>query len=140
MNIKTLKDLIELIKDTDIVDLEWTPDRIHLVRSMNAGIADTGSLSDSGSRVSSTKGDKDRPTVSVSSPLVGIFYRSSSPETQPFVQVGTDVTKGQCLCVIEAMKLMNEIESQVDGTVTAILKKDSERVGYGDPLFIIEEA
>ena len=82
---------------------------------------------------------KEKRTVTVTSPLVGTFYRSPSPETPPYAQVGDRVSKNQVLCVIEAMKLMNEIESHVDGIVTAILKQDGERVGYGDQLFIIEE-
>jgi acetyl-CoA carboxylase biotin carboxyl carrier protein len=133
MNLKTLKDIIDLIKGTDIVELEWTPERIHVVR----GIKQQPEKSSSESRLRTKT--EERPTVTVTSPLVGTFYRASVPEAQPFVQVGDRVTKGQCLCVIEAMKLMNEIESHVDGTVSAILKPDGERVGYGDPLFIIEE-
>jgi acetyl-CoA carboxylase biotin carboxyl carrier protein len=132
MNLKTLKDIIDIIKGTDIVELEWTPEKIHLVR----GIKQQEKAS-SEPRLRSRIEEK--PTVTVTSPLVGTFYRSSVPESQPFVQVGDRVTKGQCLCVIEAMKLMNEIESHVDGTVSAILKQDGERVGYGDPLFILEE-
>jgi acetyl-CoA carboxylase biotin carboxyl carrier protein len=133
MNLKTLKDIIDLIKGTDIVELEWTPERIHVVRGINQQPEKTSSESRTRTKI------EERPTVTVTSPLVGTFYRASVPEAQPFVQVGDRVTKGQCLCVIEAMKLMNEIESHVDGTVSAILKQDGERVGYGDPLFIIEE-
>ncbi len=133
MNLKTLKDIIDLIKGTDIVELEWTPERIHVVRGINQHTEKTSSESRSRAKI------EERPTVTVTSPLVGTFYRASVPEAQPFVQVGDRVTKGQCLCVIEAMKLMNEIESHVDGTISAILKQDGERVGYGDPLFIIEE-
>jgi acetyl-CoA carboxylase biotin carboxyl carrier protein len=135
MDLKTVKELIALIKNTDIVDLEWTPEKIRIVRS--GGVAQPAKGSDG--RMISVASGKDKPTVTVTSPLVGTFYRSASPETAPFVQVGDRVTKGQCLCIIEAMKLMNEIESHVDGTVTAILKQDGERVEYGDPLFIIEE-
>ena len=132
MNLKTLKDIIDLIKGTDIVELEWTPERIHVVRGIKLQPEKTSSEPRARSKV------EEKPTVTVTSPLVGTFYRASVPEAQPFVQVGNRVTKGQCLCVIEAMKLMNEIESHVDGTVSAILKQDGERVGYGDPLFIIE--
>jgi len=132
MNLKTLKDIIDLIKGTDIIELEWTPERIHVVR----GIKQQEKTS---SEPRLRTRNEEKPTVTVTSPLVGTFYRSSVPESQPFVQVGDRVTKGQCLCVIEAMKLMNEIESHVEGTVSAILKQDGERVGYGDPLFIIEE-
>jgi acetyl-CoA carboxylase biotin carboxyl carrier protein len=134
MNLKILKELIELIKGTDIVELEWTPEHIRIVRGLKPSL-EKGTKGEMRSRTAT----EERSTVTVTSPLVGTLYRSASPETQPFVQVGDRVTKGQCLCVIEAMKLMNEIESHVEGIIAAILKQDGERVGYGDPLFIIEE-
>jgi acetyl-CoA carboxylase biotin carboxyl carrier protein len=134
MNLKILKELIELIKGTDIVELEWTPEHIRIVRGLKPSL-EKGTKGEMRSRTAT----EERSTVTVTSPLVGTLYRSASPETQPFVQVGGRVTKGQCLCVIEAMKLMNEIESHVEGIIAAILKQDGERVGYGDPLFIIEE-
>ncbi len=138
MNIKTVKELIEMIKNTDVVELEWTPDRIHIVRGTSLQ-QDRGSARQRESEKSSSVAAKERPTVTITSPLVGTFYRSASSESPPFVQVGDRVKKDQVLCVIEAMKLMNEIESHIDGTVAAILKQDGERVGYGDQLFIIEE-
>ncbi len=138
MDLKTVKDLIEFMKDTDIVELEWSKDGIRIVRDMS-GKGSRANRPESGVSVAGTSEQKEKPTVKITSPLVGTFYRSASPESPPFVQVGDRVTKGQCLCVIEAMKLMNEIESHVDGVVSAILKQDGERVGYGDPLFIIEE-
>ena len=73
----------------------------------------------------------------VKSPMVGTFYASSSPEKDPFVKVGDKVHKGQVLCIIEAMKLMNEIESEFTGEVKEILVKDGEMVEYGKPLFRI---
>lgn len=74
----------------------------------------------------------------IKSPLVGTFYRSSSPDTPPFVEVGDTVKKGQVLGIIEAMKLMNEIESEFDGTVKEIRAENEQMVEYGQPLFIIE--
>jgi acetyl-CoA carboxylase biotin carboxyl carrier protein len=136
MNIKTVKDLIELIKGTDVMELEWTPERVHIIRRSQA--PDTG-VSRSHDNDRNKVSIKDKHTVTITSPLVGTFYRSPSPETPPYVHVGDRVNKNQVLCVIEAMKLMNEIESHVDGIVTAILKQDGDRVGYGDQLFIIEE-
>jgi acetyl-CoA carboxylase biotin carboxyl carrier protein len=137
MNLKVVKELIEMIRNTDVVELEWTPERIHIIRgaSPQPDRSAARSREPEKSRISQAE----KPTVTVTSPLVGTFYRSASPETQPFIQVGERVKKDQVLCVIEAMKLMNEIESQIDGIVTAILKQDGERVGYGDQLFIIEE-
>ncbi len=73
----------------------------------------------------------------VTSPLVGVFYAASSPDAEPFVKVGDTVKKGQVLGIIEAMKLMNEIESEMDGVVEAVLVKNEETVEYGQPLFRI---
>jgi acetyl-CoA carboxylase biotin carboxyl carrier protein len=72
------------------------------------------------------------------SPMVGTFYRAPSPGAPSFVEVGQPVTKGQTLCIIEAMKLLNEIESDVSGTVKAILVENGQPVEYGQPLFVIE--
>lgn len=74
----------------------------------------------------------------VKSPMVGTFYSKSSPTAEPFVKIGSKVKKGDTLCIIEAMKLMNEIESEFDGEVVDILVKDDEMVEYGKPLFIIK--
>ena len=75
---------------------------------------------------------------SVKSPMVGTFYRSSSPGAAPFVQVGDTVKEGDTLCIIEAMKILNEIESDKAGTVTQILCENGQAVEYGQPLFIVE--
>ena len=74
----------------------------------------------------------------VKSPMVGTFYAKSSPDSEPYVSVGQTVKKGDVLCIVEAMKLMNEIESEFDGEIAEILVKDGEAVEYGEPLFIIK--
>jgi len=73
----------------------------------------------------------------VSSPFVGTFYRAPSPDSPPFVEVGQKVKKGQTLCIVEAMKLMNEIETEVDGTVAEILVQNATPVEFGEQLFRI---
>ena len=73
----------------------------------------------------------------VKSPMVGTFYLKPSPDAEPYVEVGKQVNKGNVLCIIEAMKLMNEIESEFTGTVKQIYVKDGEPVEYGEPLFLI---
>jgi acetyl-CoA carboxylase biotin carboxyl carrier protein len=73
----------------------------------------------------------------VTSPIVGTFYRAASPDSDPFVEVGSRVKKGQVLCIIEAMKLMNEIESDADGVVVQIYPQNAQAVEYGEPLFAI---
>ena len=74
----------------------------------------------------------------VTSPMVGTFYRAPSPGADPFVEVGTQVKKGDTLCIIEAMKLLNEIEAEVSGTVKEILVDNGSPVEFGQPLFVIE--
>ena len=74
----------------------------------------------------------------VTSPFVGTFYRSPSPDTAPFVDVGTRIKKGQVLCIVEAMKLMNEIESEIEGSIVQILVENGQAVEYGEPLFKIK--
>ena len=79
----------------------------------------------------------DKPGVLVTSPFVGTFYRAPSPESPPFVDVGAKVKKGQTLCIVEAMKLMNEIEAEADGTVAEILVQNATPVEFGEALFRI---
>jgi acetyl-CoA carboxylase biotin carboxyl carrier protein len=79
----------------------------------------------------------DKPGTVVTSPFVGTFYRAPSPESPPFVEVGAKVKKGQTLCIVEAMKLMNEIEAETDGTVAEILAQNAQPVEFGEALFRI---
>ena len=74
------------------------------------------------------------------SPIVGTFYRASAPDADPYVEVGDRVKKGQVLCIVEAMKLMNEIESDADGTVVKIFPENAQPVEFGEPLFAIDPA
>jgi len=76
--------------------------------------------------------------VTVTSPIVGTFYRSASPDADPYVEEGDVVKKGQVLCIVEAMKLMNEIESETDGRIIRILAESTKPVEYGQPLFLID--
>ncbi len=76
--------------------------------------------------------------LTITSPIVGTFYRSSSPDADPYVEEGALVTKGQVLCIIEAMKLMNEIEAEADGKVVKILVESMTPVEFGQPLFLID--
>jgi acetyl-CoA carboxylase biotin carboxyl carrier protein len=76
----------------------------------------------------------------VTSPIVGTFYRAPSPESPPYVEVGSTVSKGAVLCIVEAMKIMNEIESETNGKISTILVENAQPVEYGQPLFIIDLA
>ncbi len=77
-------------------------------------------------------------TLEVKSPMVGTFYRASNPDKPPFVEIGSKIKKGDVVCVIEAMKLFNEIESEVSGTIVKVLVGNSQPVEYDQPLFIVE--
>lgn len=80
---------------------------------------------------------KEEQGVSITSPMVGTFYSKPSPDSEPYVKVGTKVKKGDIVCIIEAMKLMNEIEAECDGEISKVLVNDGEPVEYGKPLFVI---
>jgi len=77
-------------------------------------------------------------TVDIKSPMIGTFYRSANPDSPPFISVGDKISKGQTVCIIEAMKLFNEIESEVSGTVVKILCENSSPVEYDQVLFVVE--
>ncbi|HEY9487628.1 MAG TPA: acetyl-CoA carboxylase biotin carboxyl carrier protein [Chryseosolibacter sp.] len=79
-----------------------------------------------------------KKTIDIKSPMIGTFYRSSTPETPPFISVGDKITKGQTVCIIEAMKLFNEIESEVSGTVVKALVENATPVEYDQVLFVVE--
>ena len=100
-------------------------------------------MSDKPSDKENENGDEHTSSVSneqnVLSPMPGIFYSSSSPDKPPFVRKGDQVNKGQVLCIIEAMKIMNEIESEMSGTVTEILVNNADPVEYNQPLFVINQ-
>lgn len=148
MELEDLKELMSLLKDTDVTELQVEKDGVkvkirrekffsHLEipqsilpdRREAHGKVDL--ISEQGSEVK---------LFTVTSPIVGTFYRSASPEAEPFVDTGARVKKGQVLCIIEAMKLMNEIESEVDGVVVRILVENGHPVEYGEPLFLLDPA
>ncbi|MBA4054104.1 MAG: acetyl-CoA carboxylase biotin carboxyl carrier protein [Marivirga sp.] len=79
-----------------------------------------------------------RKTVEIKSPMIGTFYRSGNPDTPPFVSVGDKISKGQAVCIIEAMKLFNEIESEVSGTIVKVMVENSTPVEYDQVLFVVE--
>ncbi len=144
-----IKKLIEILKAEDIDEIEvrrfWTTVRVvRLPRSSRAEKAEPVSQRAGDSGRESAKPDPGAATLTdldqITSPMVGTFYRSPGPEAEPFVYEGKRVERGEIICIIEAMKLMNEIEAEQSGIIRKILVEDSEPVEFGQPLFLVESA
>ena len=154
MNLKELKELIEMLKDTDISEVEIEKSGVK-VRVRKGGDINyhpsmprmeyppvaivAPAVAEAPAQASPSEPAKSSQ-IKVTSPIVGTFYRSSSPDKPSYVEVGDTVKKGQVLCIIEAMKLMNEIESETAGKIVQVLVENGHPVEYGQPLFVIEPA
>ncbi|OHB26838.1 MAG: acetyl-CoA carboxylase, biotin carboxyl carrier protein [Desulfuromonadaceae bacterium GWC2_58_13] len=157
MDIKDLRTLIKMVTDTDITEFEMenADEKIIIKRGKEtefvqvaapqqylaqpmmaapqvAAPASASAVSAPAAAPAPAKGD------SITSPIVGTFYRAPSPESPSYVEVGSVVEKGQILCIVEAMKLMNEIEAEFRCKIIEICKENAKPVEYGDPLFIVE--
>jgi len=149
MDLRKLKKLIDLVQESGIAEIEITEgeEKVRIVRG-GVVVEETASaarppVSPPAAVASVPAATAEAPPAAVSghvvkSPMVGTFYRSPSPDAKPFVQVGDTVKAGQTICIIEAMKLMNEIEADADGVVKAILVENGQPVEYGEALLVIE--
>jgi acetyl-CoA carboxylase biotin carboxyl carrier protein len=142
MDLRKLKKLIDLVQESGIGEIEITEgeERVRIARgghvSVTPAAAPAGAVPAAAPAAAAEPAPADAGHT-VKSPMVGTFYRAPSPEAKPFVTVGETVKEGQTLCVIEAMKLMNEIESDAAGVVKAVLVENGQPVEYGQALFII---
>jgi acetyl-CoA carboxylase biotin carboxyl carrier protein len=150
MDLRKLKKLIDLVQESGISELEVTEgeERVRIAKHYGAAVAapmphyavPTAAPIAAPVGVSSVNLDEDDDLPEghvVKSPMVGTFYRSASPGSEAFVQVGQAVKEGDTLCIIEAMKLLNEIEADASGVIKAILLDNGEPVEFGEPLFVI---
>lgn len=147
MELEDLKELMGLLKDTDITEIQIEKEgtKVKIKREKFFGHLEMPpTMPVERKEVREAREAKEEAEelegrlFTVTSPIVGTLYRSPSPEAASFVDVGSKVKKGQVLCIIEAMKLMNEIESEVDGVVVRVLVENGHPVEYGEPLFLIE--
>ena len=150
MTIEEIRELISVVIETGVAELEVQrgQDRVHIVRALAAGVqhyvvpsmtspvAGPASPAEAQAAVPAV----DPTLVAVKSPIVGTFYEAPSPGSPPFVKVGDTVQVGQVLCIIESMKLMNEIEAEVGGVVVSKLAANAQSVEYGEALFTIRPA
>lgn len=152
MSLKEIKDLIQVMNEHDLVELEIEREgfKVRLVKKGHGKIIPQ--LSEiqtlvSGSPGQSSLGEGKETTpplpanaVTVKAPMVGTFYLTPSPDAAPFVEEGNPIEEGQVLCIIEAMKLMNEIKSEVKGKLIKIFAEQGQPVEFGQPLFLIEKS
>ncbi|MGZ5011444.1 MAG: acetyl-CoA carboxylase biotin carboxyl carrier protein [Methylobacter sp.] len=145
MDIRKIKKLIEIIEESGIAELEIKEGeesiRISRYSAAPAAAAYAPAPAAAAPAVTAPAALPTEEKITghvVKSPMVGTFYRSASPGTKVFVEVGQSVQVGDTLCIIEAMKILNQIEADKSGTVTKILVENAEPVEYGQPLFIIE--
>jgi acetyl-CoA carboxylase biotin carboxyl carrier protein len=150
MDLRKLKKLIDLVQESGIAELEITEgeEKVKIVKGGVATMtapppmalapapAAVPALAASAAAPAAEAGAGQEGHV-VKAPMVGSFYRASSPDAKPFVEVGQAVKEGDTICIIEAMKLMNEIEADASGVVKAILVENGQPVEYGQPLFIL---
>ncbi len=150
MDLRKLKKLIDLVQESGISELEVTEgeEKVRIAKTLAApaamtvaaapaAVAQVAAAPAAPSADAPAAEDDLPPGNVVTSPMVGTFYRASSPGSDPFVEVGDSVSDGTPLCLIEAMKLMNEIDAEISGTVKAILVENGQPVEYGQPLMVI---
>ncbi len=148
MDLRKLKTLIDLVAESDIAELEVTEgeSKVRIVKSSAQAHNQLVMMQPQqhmqqpapAAPVAAAPILPAEPTgYVVKSPMVGTFYRSSAPGTPPYVEIGSTVKEGETVCIIEAMKLLNEIDTDVGGTITQILVENGQPVEFGQPLFII---
>jgi acetyl-CoA carboxylase biotin carboxyl carrier protein len=151
MDLRKLKTLIDLVSDSNVSELEITEAEgtVRIVKSAPAPVAMVTQMAAAPVAMAAPLAAAPAPVAApvveaapaghiVKSPMVGTFYRSSSPGAKSFAEVGQQVKEGETICIIEAMKILNEIEADKAGTITKILAENGQAVEYGAPLFIIE--
>jgi acetyl-CoA carboxylase biotin carboxyl carrier protein len=149
MNIKEIKEMIALMNENGLMELEIEKDgmRVKLKKTGASSEGFSGPIVLERSHVPQVTTQKTEQealdksgvkTVEIKAPMVGTFYRSPSPEAPPYVEVGQTIEAGQVICIIEAMKLMNEIKSEIRGKILEILADNAEPVEFGQPMFLIE--
>ncbi|MBO8142634.1 MAG: acetyl-CoA carboxylase biotin carboxyl carrier protein [Firmicutes bacterium] len=149
MDLDRIKELIELVSASDIAEFELEIDDFKValrkfsaaprpVPAAQPAEAPKAVAHEAPAESGPTSHDDDR-FIQITAPMVGTFYRAPAPDAEPYVKVGDVVEAGQPLCIIEAMKLMNEIESEVRGRVAQILVENAQPVEYGQPLFVLEK-
>ncbi|HHL39780.1 MAG TPA: acetyl-CoA carboxylase biotin carboxyl carrier protein [Deltaproteobacteria bacterium] len=140
MKLKDIRAIYRFLRDTDIVEIEVESEggRLRIKRACGEAAPERAAEPAAAAAEAPAPEPAKENHRMVTSPMVGTFYRAPSPEAPPFVEVGSTVKKGQVLCIIEAMKIMNEVEAEFAGRVVSILVDNGQPVEYGEPIFCIE--
>ena len=148
MNVKEIKEMVNLMNENGLVELEIEKEGMRIrLKKIQSGIdgfsgpimVERHQVGEVGvKQIAEPIKDAAVKTIEIKSPMVGTFYRAPSPEAATYVEVGQNIEPGQVICIIEAMKLMNEIKSEVKGKVLEILVDNAEPVEFGQPVFLIE--
>jgi acetyl-CoA carboxylase biotin carboxyl carrier protein len=148
MNIKEIKEMINLMNENGLSELEIEKDNMRIkLKKTASGMEASGPIVierertmplDAKETPESSTEKETQKTVEIKAPMVGTFYRAPSPESAPYVDIGQVIEPGQVICIIEAMKLMNEIKSEIKGKLIEILVENTEPVEFGQPMFLIE--
>jgi len=149
MNLKEIKELIALMNENELMELEVERDGMKVrLRKSSSGKIETVMEEPAAPRVmraakteekAAEPAAKEQNLTAIKAPMVGTFYRAANPEAKPYVEIGQTIEIGHVVCIIEAMKLMNEIKSEVRGRIVEILVENARSVEYGQALFMIEE-
>ena len=164
MDFEQIKELIKLVDSSELAffEINTQSEHIKMDKSLNRNVSENSaqssapnsvptvqniaenivgkneSVAKNESNINSEENSDDDDTIVITSPMVGTFYSKPSPDSETFVSAGDKISKGKVLCIIEAMKLMNEIESEYDGTIVKCLVNEGDMVEYGQPLFKIK--
>jgi acetyl-CoA carboxylase biotin carboxyl carrier protein len=140
VNIETEEFKIKVKKNSEVKQKEVEKNSGTVATTSQTGLPAEGNGATSQAAESSTPQTHKNGYLEIKSPMIGTFYRSSTPDSEPFISVGDKISVGQTVCIVEAMKLFNEIESEVAGTLVKVLVDNSSPVEYDQPLFLIDPA
>ncbi len=159
MDVKTIKEIIEVVENSEFVEFDYKDDDVHLIlKKKEAFVGDNivaqsapmptdiqivaqnaAAQEQASAKPESADEPVDASLIEIKSPMVATFYRAPSPTSPPYVEVGDEVKKGDVLCILEAMKIMNELEADFPCRIEKILVENAQKVEYDQPLFLVKK-
>ncbi len=155
MDVKTLKDIIKIVENSQFVEFSYKDDELEITLKKKEAFPENITLQDNFrvaetaakypsqtimAQTSQVESTQDPNLVEIRSPMVATFYRAPAPDAKPYVEEGQKVKKGEVLCILEAMKIMNELENEFDCIIEKILVQNAQKVEFDQPLFLVRKA